>query len=311
MYKNLKVLFVGLGSIGKRHIKNLKFVADKAGIELTIDALRSSKSNIDDEIKLLINKEYYNYEKLPYYDIIFITNPSYLHYETVLKLNSNTSNFFIEKPLDVQPLNDMQLNIFNNDKIYYVACPLRHTKIFKKIEELVKNNKVYCARAICSSYLPQWRKNTDYRLLYSAKKESGGVKIDLIHEFDYLFKLFGFPQNYSLYEKKISKLEIESNDYLSFIGDYGDKFIELHLDYFGRQAVRNIELYTEDDVIICDFNNNTMKKNNIVEFYDEEINDRYINEITYFLSLIEFKNNNLNDIINANNVLKLITQGDR
>ena len=36
----LNVCFVGVGSIGKRHIRNLHIVCEKRGIELHIDALR-------------------------------------------------------------------------------------------------------------------------------------------------------------------------------------------------------------------------------------------------------------------------------
>lgn len=310
MEYKLNVLFVGLGSIGKRHIKNLKIICDEKGIELSCDALRSSNSPLNSEIKPLIHHEYYSVEELPYYDIIFITNPSNLHYEMILKLNSKADSFFIEKPLDVKPLTEEQLKVLDKNKVYYIACPLRHTGVYKGLLDIIKDKKIFCARAICTSYLPEWRKGIDYRNVYSAKKESGGVKIDLIHEFDYLFSLFGFPEKFSMYERKISDLEIESPDYVSFIGDYGNMFTELHLDYFGRIPTRNVELYSDDDVIVCDFNNSKIRINNEIKDYAEDVNKRYLNEIEYFLSLIKCKKNNLNDIINANKVLQFITQGE-
>ncbi len=50
---------------------------------------------------------------------------------------------------------------------------------------------VYSARVLCSSYLPGWRPGVDYRTVYSAHKDmGGGVTIDLIHEWDYLWWSF-------------------------------------------------------------------------------------------------------------------------
>ena len=305
---NKTALFVGLGSIGKRHLTNLKNIL---GENIEIDALRSSSQRaLDKETAKLVRDEYYSIDGLPVYDIIFITNPSYLHYETILNLQDKTNNFFVEKPLDVLPLTDKQISKLDLNKLYYIACPLRHTRVYKVLEEILYSKRVYSARAICTSYLPDWRKGVDYRKVYSAQKESGGVKIDLIHEFDYMFKLMGFPKKHVMFESKVSDLEIESNDFVSFTGQYDNKYVELHLDYFGRIPQRIAEFFTNDDVISCDFNNSKIRINGETRDFSEEINDRYVSEMKYFLNLINQNSDNINCIKNANRVLKYITQGD-
>ena len=306
MLNKLKVLFIGVGSIGKRHLKNIVTVANSCNIDLTIDALRSSFKPLDEDIKEYVSTQYMNYEDISNYVCVFITNPTYMHFDTIKKLKNKAKYFFIEKPLDSKPLSDEELKVFDKKNIYYVACPLRHTKVFKTLQNILKDKKVYCARAICSSYLPNWRKDVDYRKIYSAKKESGGVKVDLIHDFDYLFSLFGLPKKYSLYSNKISNLDIESCDYTSFIGEYNDMYVELHLDYFGRGNKREVEIYTEDDVIIADFVNSKIRVNNVWENLSQERNDYCIDEIKYFLLLINNEVNNINDINYANNILKII-----
>ena len=81
------------------------------------------------------------------------------------------------------------------------------------------------------------------------------MKLDLIHEFDYLFTLFGLPKESCILDGKFSDLELKSVDGMSFVGKYPDKTLELHLDYYGRIARREIELYTAEDVVVCDFIN--------------------------------------------------------
>ena len=78
---------------------------------------------------------------------------------------------------------------------------------------LLKNEKIYFTKFVCNSYLPHWR-DCDYRQNYSAKKNlGGGVLLDLSHEIDLAFYLFGklkleFAQNF-----KISELDIDSDDF--------------------------------------------------------------------------------------------------
>ena len=42
---------------------------------------------------------------------------------------------------------------------------------------------------------------------------------------------------------KISDLEIDSEDYAIYIAKYKDKIAELHLDYFGRKNIREIQIF--------------------------------------------------------------------
>lgn len=308
MANRLKVCFVGLGSIGKRHLRNLVTVAKERGLELSIDALRHAPSPLGTDICALIDKEYYSVADLPNYDIIFICNPSQKHYETVLALNEKAKCFFIEKPIFTKPLTDEELAPFTDERKYYVACPLRHTKVYAALQKFVSENRIYSARAICSSYLPEWRPGVDYRKLYSASKESGGVKIDLIHEFDYLFSLFGMPQQDQLIESKVSHLEIESSDVVSYVACYSDKTLELHLDYFGQVPQRYVELYTEADVIRFDYLKSKvqyLKSGRVVEL-GEERNDFQLHEMEYFLDVALAGVRNINPVFFANRLLKRI-----
>lgn len=309
----MKICMVGLGSIGRRHIQNLEEVLTNRGISFQIDALRNTNKELG-SVGSRIEKEYFSMEELPEdYDIIFITNPTSLHYKFITGLASKTHHMFIEKPvfdkLDY-PLEEIQTY---PGGIYYVACPLRHTGLISFAKKLVSSQKVISVRAICSSYLPEWRKGVDYRQVYSARKDmGGGVSLDLIHEWDYLSYLFGLPEDVVRISGHYSSLEIDSEDITLYIARYQDKLVEVHLDYFGRESSRVLELYTNQEKYVLDFGRNVIEKTSAAG--REEIflkkEDFYKNEMEYFIDCIQGKAHNFNSMEEAYRLMKLVCETD-
>ena len=73
----LKVCFVGIGSIAKRHIINLKRICAEDGINLIVDAISRSGRRREEPVFELIRSVYANENELEdIYDIFFITNPT-------------------------------------------------------------------------------------------------------------------------------------------------------------------------------------------------------------------------------------------
>ena len=293
----IKICFFGMGSIGKKHLKNLVKILNERKIEFEIDVVKRKKG-LEDEVKEYINNIYKIDEFTPsFYDIIFIVNDTSVHIETLNLMKDYSDNFFIEKPLSFN-LNGFELEDYKNKKIY-IACPMRYSSVMNYLKKNVDFEKVYSVRAICSTYLPDWRPTIDYRNNYSAKKElGGGVTLDLIHEWDYLTYLLGFPE-------KIYHLEISSDDLSIYIAEYNDKLVELHLDYFGRTPTRKVEFYLKEGTIVGDFIENSV----ILENKEKIIlpkEDIYLNEMNNFFNIIFDKKDNFNDLEHAYKVLKLI-----
>lgn len=301
----MKVCFVGSGSIGKRHIKNFIQLCMSKNLEPEIHLLRSSSKRLE-EMESLIAKEVYCYEKLDeHYDAIFITNPTNLHYNTMNMLKHKSNYFFVEKP--VFHTNNIDISTLELEKnIYYIACPLRYTSVVLKAKEIIDKENVYSVRAISSSYLPDWRKNVDYRNTYSAHKEQGGgVRIDLIHEWDYLIFLFGLPNEIKSFSGTYSDLDISSEDIAVYIAQYRDKIIELHLDYFGRKVRRSFEVRTKDHEYIFDIANMEIwKDGQLIEKFKDKLNDMYIREMENFYYIMSENRRSNNDIEEALLVLK-------
>jgi len=308
-----KICVIGLGSIGTQHIRNMIEIFKKKNKDFTIDLLRSGfGTKMDTQLEKYINSIFYDVNMMPNdYDVAFITNPTSLHYSTIADFAMKSKNMFIEKPVFCRSNIDISTLKLKPSGVYYVACPLRYTKVIQYLKNYVESSRVYCVRVVCSSYLPEWRTLTDYRKSYSASVEQGGgVSIDLVHEWDYLYYLFGKPRKVLNLRGTYSDLGITSDDLSVYIAEYENMLVEVHLDYFGRVPVRELEIYMQNDTIKGDFINSQIKlikRGEVLKFEDTK-GCYKMRELEYFFDMIEGKADNHNDIETALEVLK-ITEG--
>lgn len=307
-----RIAFTGLGSIAKRHVGNVCTYLDSKGIGYTIDLYRSSLDRVlPKDIAPLISEIKLYADVIPsymQYDVVFITNPTSMHYETLLKFKDHSKSFFIEKP--VFDSTDIDKGVFDEfeGKICYVACPLRYNPVLQYVKQNIDLQKVYSARAISSSYLPDWRPGQDYRDTYSAHRSmGGGVAIDLVHEWDYLTWMFDTPDTLYTIQTKTSGLEIDSDDVALYIARSDKTTIELHLDYFGRNAIRILQLFLVDDTVECDVIKGTVHylKSGRNVIFDAERNGYQMLEIEHFFDIIEGRIENDSTIRHGFEVLKL------
>lgn len=310
--KNYKIAFVGLGSIATRHLKNVHAYLASQGDSCTVDLYRSSLGRpLAEELLPMVNNTYLFAEVIPAdrkYDVVFVTNPTSMHYETVDRFVSHTDSFFIEKPVfDDTGINEVIFEKLKGLKCY-VACPLRYNAVLQYVKNNVNLDQVYSARAISSSYLPDWRPGQDYRDTYSAHKElGGGVAVDLIHEWDYLTWLFETPQTCYTIQTKVSNLEINSEDIALYIARTDKRLIELHLDYYGRNPIRLLQLFMPDDTIECDILGGTIRylKTEKEIKLESERNSFQMKEIGHFFEIFNDKIENDSTPEHAYRVLKI------
>ena len=300
----MNVLFIGLGSIAIRHIKNLQ---DLLGGEVSVTVLRSGMGrDVPSELSDSIRCVYSHEELADHYDAVFITNPTAKHYDTLQKFLNISDAFFVEKPVFLTGEEDIS-SFKECGKLIYVASPMRYTNVVQYLKANINFDDVYSMRCISSSYLPKWRE-TDYRKSYSARKDlGGGVSIDLIHEWDYISFLIGFPQSVKSIITRKSDLEIDSDDIAIYVADYEDKTVELHLDYFGRKTMRQVELFTKNDTIQADLVNQRIKWLCSGKELDltEDRNSYQKKELQHFLDMMNGKIPNDNTVEHACRTLKI------
>ena len=280
----MRVLFVGLGSIGTRHLKNLYTCCGQRGIPLEVDALRSSARELPPATAALLHRQLTEVAGEEPYDLLFITNPTHLHFKAIQALAPHAGCLFIEKPIfedGSYALADAGLL----GKKAQVAAPMRYCATYLALKEALAGKRVYSARVLCSSYLPDWRAGVDYRTVYSAHRAmGGGVTIDLIHEWDYLVDLFGFPLESFNIKGTYSELELDSDDLSVYIARYAAMLAEVHLDYFGRTYRRTAEFFLAEGTVTADFGAGTLTlPGGAVLHCEEEVNKRYLREMDAFL----------------------------
>lgn len=307
-----RVLFVGLGSIGCRHLGNLRSVFEERGRSVEVEALRHAASALPPDVSSMVSRQHVNTTTLrDDYDMVFVCNPSQMHVDTLLELRDKGRFFFVEKPVSVAPISEAIMESLGDPCRYVVACPLRHSAMYAAIREFVEGRRVLSAEARCSSYLPDWRPGVDYSSLYSARHDSGGVKIDLIHEFDYLFSLFGIPKSSNLVEAKVSDLKIDCPDVALYSGISDSVALQVHLDYFGRKSDRTLRLCTSDDVVEFDFISGTRRSlafGTVEQVGDIDRNSMYLREMKAFVDCAEGRTRNINDLLFANSVLAAVCE---
>ena len=282
-----RACFFGLGSIGMRHLRNLYVISCEMNIDLRVDALRTRKGTPEEKTQQIPTLKEYDRESdlAERYDVAFITNPTYLHYETLKKILPIADHIYIEKPLFESFRRNFRDIPWRNGHVYHVACPLRRDPCVQYLASIGK--RPLSVRIVCSSYLPDWRPGTNYSTSYSASdEEGGGVWRDLVHEWDYVRFLWGDPIRVSSFRKKVSALNIHSDDIAAYLADFGDFVAEIHLDYFGRSPRRVAEVFFDDDILQADMLKRQMRYLYSGKTVPLTKSDNHYEDLKYFLNTV-------------------------
>ncbi len=298
----MRVLIVGLGSIAKKHIAALYQI--DPSVELF--ALRSNK-----EAKSWNGiTSLYDWNELNAYqfDFAIISNPTSEHIPAIRQLLPHRIPLFIEKPLQSEIVQDCLISeVKEAGIITYIGCNLRFHECLLQVPSLITNHRVNEVNAYCGSYLPDWRPQVDYHTVYSANPEmGGGVHLDLIHELDYIYWLFGYPEGMRKIFSHKSSLEICACDYANYLLEYPQYNINIILNYYRRDYKRTLEIVCEDATYNIDLANNTIAVNGKLIFSsDKRIIDTYFPQMKYFIDCVQNHQHSFNSIEDANNVLKI------
>lgn len=311
----MKILFVGLGGIGQRHVRNLRLLFGK-DVEILAYRVRGLTQVLTEDFKIEPNaslKDKYQIREFDDLDAalaekplaMFVCNPSNAHIDVALAGAKTGCHLFIEKPLsnNLDHLGELSSLVEENQLVALVAFQLRFHPGLQQLHDLIKEEvvgQVLSVQVEVGEYLPGFHPYENYRDLYASRSDlGGGVVLSQIHELDYLYWLFGFPRRVFSVGGQLSNLGIDVEDVVSSLLEFevGDNLVpvQLHQDYVQRPPDRSCKVIGDRGKISLDFIARTLSVYNAdgelasSKSYEFERNQMFIDELKHFFACIEHK----------------------
>ncbi len=316
---DLQVLVAGCGSIGRRHLRNLKALGARKlwAFDPSDKAFQKARSEVRN-LERLLNL---NDAKRAGIECALICTPTAFHLKPAETLARQRIHLFIEKPVAHDSAKGKALVKLAraNRLITLTGCNYRfHPGIAAAKKAMAKGfiGRWISARLEYGMYLPDWHPWEDYRFGYSARKGlGGGVLLDRIHEIDLAGWLLGNPRRVVGFARRASSLQIETEDNVEIIFEYpGNALASIHLDYIKRNRTGRIEITGEKGTLLFEFENNRLSLHGphgtkrLWQRANYDWNKMYRDEITYFLNQVAAKRKTFYDAADGLATVRLTEQ---
>lgn len=294
----MRALIVGLGSMGRRHLSNLKQIDPGALVTAWRHSREIGAADVAPADRTVFGFDE-ALETRPRFALI--TGPASVHVEQALALADRDVHLLIEKPLSnrldgVDMLIDrcrqrnVSLLVGYNFRFYQ---PLQ---AMKRALEDGRIGRVLSVRAEVAQYLPDWRPG-DYRRTVTAQSRlGGGVLLELSHEIDYVRWLVGEIADVSARVGRLSDLETDVEDVAEVVLTFENGAIgSIHLDMVQRSPVRVCRVVGSEGTLLWDgmrhevqwFCARTGCWTDLVAASDVNRNEMYMAELRHFLDCVE------------------------
>ena len=240
-----RILIVGLGSIGRRHLRLARQLFPKADIRIL-------RHKSDSKVPEFSNGYLASIDEAVRFKpfLAVIANPAPFHIATAQVLADVGAHLLIEKPLSASLEGTTKLLDVcrKNNLVLSVGYNLRFLPSLQYFRELLLSNsygKAMSIRCEMGQYLPVWRPERDYRSSVTARQDlGGGALLELSHEIDYLRWIFGEVQSVQAVLRRQSQLDIDVEDTAHLIllfapnAEYHEVLCSLELDLIRHDTTR-------------------------------------------------------------------------
>ena len=257
-----RILIIGLGSIGRRHTRNLAalypgsafvFLRHMAQSDALVDELGG---RVETDLERALQDDF---------DLAVVSSPSANHIDVLPRLIAAGVKLFVEKPIvtSLQDCDVISQSLANApDAVRISGFNFRYLQSLNTMRDMIKSGAlgtIVRASFVAGQWLPDWRPDQDYRKVYSADAaRGGGVELDLVHEIDVARWFFGDLELDYAVGFKASNLEIVSHDVSSMIltgrknGAKTAPIVHISLDYVSRKRVRQYEIVGDSGSLFWD-----------------------------------------------------------
>jgi predicted dehydrogenase len=260
----MKVLVIGTGSIGKRHMANLHSLGHEVyayserlqmGLAHTLPDGVSPVSSVEG----LKGKGF---------DAAVIANRTDQHLASAAQALQFCNALYIEKPLSASlaGVDEFKTMCQERNTVVEIGFMMRFHPNLQWIKAYLQSGQlgeVMHLRSSIGQWLPDWRPGTDHRQGFGAfYRYGGGVTMELIHEIDLVNWLMGQAVDVCAMQRPLAQLDIETEAIaeISMRLDNG-LLAQVHLDYVRPGYGRSLEIVGTQGVLTWDYNSATVTLN--------------------------------------------------
>jgi predicted dehydrogenase len=242
----MKFLIAGLGSIGRRHFRNLIALGEK-----DIVLLRTRKATLPDDelagypVETDLQEALQNHKP----DAVIVANPTSMHLDVAIPAAEAGCHILLEKPISesMDRLEQLETAVRTRGANILVAFQFRFHPGLVRAKQLLSDGeigRVISAHVQFGEYLPAWHPWEDYRKGYAARADmGGGVVLTQCHSLDYLPWLVGKVEAAWGLTAKLSDLEVDVEDTAKIgLRFEGGALGSIHLDFNQQPPEHNFTI---------------------------------------------------------------------
>lgn len=242
----MKFLIAGLGSIGRRHMRNLIALGER---DIVLFRTRNATMPDDELSGYPVETDLLAALKKHKPDAVIVSNPTSMHLSVAIPAAETGCALLLEKPVSdsSERLGQLEAACKKSGSKVLVAFQFRFHPGLMRAKQLISNGeigRVISADVHFGEYLPAWHPWEDYRKGYAARADmGGGVVLTQCHSLDYLPWLVGKVESVWGFTAKLSDLEVDVEDTAKIgLRFEGGALGSLHLDFNQQPPAHRFEV---------------------------------------------------------------------